>query len=68
MKKLLTFIWLILLNPKVGFSQTVEMADTMRSDGKIYVLVAIILVIFSGLALYLFRLDQKISRLEKGQE
>ena len=68
MKKLLTFIWTILLIPKVGSSQTVEMADTMRSEGKIYVLVAIILVIFSGLALYLFRLDQKIRRLEKGQE
>lgn len=68
MKKLFTVVWLALFIPNVGTSQAVEMADTMRSEGKIYVLVAIILVIFSGLALYLFRIDQKISRLEKGRE
>jgi CcmD family protein len=48
------------------FAQTeVEMADTMRSDGKIYVVVAIILVIFLGLIGYLILMDRKITRLEK---
>ena len=45
--------------------QKVEMADTMRSNGKIYVVVAIILTIFAGLIIYLVRLDRKISKLEK---
>ena len=43
----------------------VQMADTMRSNGKIYVVVAVILTILAGLVLYIVRLDRKISRLEK---
>jgi len=43
----------------------VEMADLMRSNGKIYVVIAVIIVIFIGIGLYLFRLDRKISELEK---
>jgi len=43
----------------------VEMADTMRSNGRIYVVVAVLVVILTGLFLYLVRLDRKISRLEK---
>ena len=45
--------------------RTVEMADTMRSNGKIYVVVAVVITIFIGIILYLVRLDKKISRLEK---
>ena len=43
----------------------VEMADTMRSNGRIYVVIAVILTILVGLVLYIVRLDKKISRLEK---
>jgi CcmD family protein len=43
----------------------VEMADTMRSNGRIYVVVAVVLLILIGLFLYLLRLDRKISKLEK---
>ncbi len=43
----------------------VDMADTMRSNGKIYVVVAVILTIFAGIIIYLVRLDRKLSRLEK---
>ena len=43
----------------------VEMADTMRSNGKIYVVFAVSLVILVGIFLYLIRLDRKVSRLEK---
>lgn len=46
---------------------TVEMADGLRSNGKIYVVVAVVLVILVGLFLYLIRLDKKISNLEKEQ-
>lgn len=43
-----------------------EMATTMRSNGKIYVVVAVLIIILSGLFFYLIRLDRKITRLEKG--
>lgn len=46
-------------------SDTVEMADAMRENGKIYVVVAVILTIFAGIIIYLVRLDRKISKLEK---
>lgn len=42
-----------------------EMADVMRSNGKIYVVVAVCLLILFGLFIYLFILDRKISHLEK---
>ncbi|MEO7176704.1 MAG: CcmD family protein [Saprospiraceae bacterium] len=40
-------------------------ADYSRSIGKIYVVVAVILVIFLGIVIYLISLDRKISKLEK---
>jgi K+-transporting ATPase A subunit len=43
----------------------VEMADTMRSNGRIYVVVAVVVVILIGLILYLVRLDKKIGKMEK---
>jgi CcmD family protein len=43
----------------------VEMADALRANGKIYVVVAVLVAIFLGLILYVARLDRKISRLEK---
>jgi CcmD family protein len=46
-------------------AQDAEMADTMRSNGKIYVVVAIVLVILLGLVVYLISLDRKVSNLEK---
>jgi CcmD family protein len=48
-----------------AFAQEVEMADTMRSNGKIYVVVAIIVIILVGLIAYLALLDRKVRRLEK---
>ena len=46
-------------------NKPVEMADTMRSNGRIYVVIAVILTILVGLVLYVVRLDKKISKLEK---
>ena len=56
---------LFILGTINSFGQDVEMADTMRSEGKIYVVVAIILLILAGILAYLFTLDRKISGLEK---
>jgi len=46
-------------------SQQVEMADVMRSSGKIYVVIAIIVIIFTGLAVYLFSIDRRLKKIEK---
>ena len=44
---------------------TVEMADEMRADGKIYVVVGVILLILGGLIFYVYGVDRKISKLER---
>lgn len=46
-------------------TQKVPMADAMRSEGKIYVVLLGILVIFAGIALYLWLLDRKVQRMSK---
>ena len=48
-----------------GMAQGIEMADIMRSNGKIYVVVAVVAVILAGLILYLVRLDYRIAALER---
>jgi len=48
-----------------GEIDAVEMADALRTSGKIYVVVLVVTVILTGLILYLIRLDKKVSRLEK---
>jgi uncharacterized integral membrane protein len=65
-KKIVFLIPLLLLHIFVlAQDEKVEMADTFRSNGKIYVVVAVILTIFAGIIFYLIRLDRKISKLEK---
>ncbi|CAN5136162.1 hypothetical protein BH23BAC1_BH23BAC1_00620 [soil metagenome] len=43
----------------------VEMADTFRQDGKIYVVVTVITIVLAGLIIYVVSLDKKISGIEK---
>ena len=45
-----------------------EMADLMRSNGKIYVVVAVCLIILIGLFFYVMMLDRRISRMEKNND
>ena len=45
--------------------QDIAMADVLRSEGKIYIVVLIFLIIISGLFLYLYRLEKKINSIEK---
>ncbi len=44
-----------------------QMADVMRSNGKIYDVVAVCLTILVGLFLYVFIIDRKISKIEKNK-
>lgn len=44
---------------------TVEMADKMRSEGKIYVVILVIAIVFTGLWLFTLFTERRVSRLEK---
>ena len=58
----------LFISPLITFAQDpagVEMADTFRSEGKIYVVIAVMAIILAGLFIYLFALGKKVSDLEK---
>jgi len=44
-----------------------EMADAMRTDGKIYVVVLVLATIFAGIIAYLVRIERKINKIEKNK-
>ena len=46
-------------------SNGVDMATELRESGKIYVVVMVIAVIFIGLAIYLFSIDNRLKKIEK---
>jgi CcmD family protein len=67
MKKL-TLMLMMLLSFATAFAQQnqpVEMADVLRSSGKIYVVVGTIVIVFIGLAIYLFSIDRRLKKIEK---
>lgn len=43
----------------------VPMADAMRENGKIYVVVAVLAIIFIGIVVYLISIDRKTNSLQK---
>ncbi len=71
----LSFRLTCLLATLLLFSQTlmaqqpvregIEMADRLRADGKIWVVVAVIATVFTGIIVYLVRLDRQIGKLEE---
>jgi hypothetical protein len=63
--KTLTLLASLLVLTTAASGQTAEMADTFRSEGKIYVVVVIVLLVLAGLIAYLLIIDRKVGRLEK---
>lgn len=68
MKKVIS-LYLLLLLSTLSFAQNsndaIEMADALHSSGKIYLVVAVLLIIFAGIVIFLVRIDKKVSKLEK---
>jgi uncharacterized protein (DUF983 family) len=61
------FVLLFSLMSFVASAQAsdIEMADQFRADGKIYVVIEVVSVVLIGLFVYLFRLERKITEVEK---
>ncbi|MEQ8908728.1 MAG: CcmD family protein [Vicingaceae bacterium] len=62
--KIVLFIGALLFTV-VAQAQEIAMADAMRENGKIYVVVAVLGVILLGLILYLISIDRKLKKLEE---
>jgi hypothetical protein len=61
------FVFLLgFLSAGNSFGQnSVEMADQLRADGKIYVVVGVFLLISAGILTYLIFIDLRLKKLEK---
>ncbi len=64
MKQLIITLF-VLLSIFTARAQNNPEATGLRADGKIYVVVAVVVTILLGLFIYVIRLDRKITKLEK---
>ncbi len=64
------FFLLFLLMSSIAGAQTEgpQMADHFREDGKIYVVISVIAIIFLSIVFFLIYLERKLKRLEKELE
>jgi len=49
-------------------AQDPQMADALRNDGKIYVVISVIVLIFLALVGFIVALDRRITKLENKQK
>jgi hypothetical protein len=66
-RKLVSILGLMLLS-FAAFSQDAnqpEMADVLRSNGKIYTVVAVLGIVLAGMFVYLFLTERRLSKIEK---
>lgn len=61
-------VWLMAFLPVSVFAQDVEMADMLHENGKIYVVVGVIAIIFVGLVVYLVSIDRRLTKMEKEEK
>ncbi len=68
MKHKLILLVALLFSSLLGHAQTMitepQMADTFRSEGKIYVVISVLAIVFICLISYLIYIDVKLKKLE----
>lgn len=68
-KRVSIFFVFLLLNLATSaclFASDVEMADALRSNGKIYVVITVLSIVFTGIIIFLFLIERRLKKLEKG--
>ncbi|KAA6438666.1 CcmD family protein [Dyadobacter flavalbus] len=69
MKRVLQILFFLFFISGNTFAQAadngVPMADKLREDGKIWVVVAVIAIVFLGIAVNMLRIDSRVSKIEK---
>ncbi|MFY0687818.1 MAG: hypothetical protein JXQ90_11665 [Cyclobacteriaceae bacterium] len=69
MNRYTSIILIIMISSLSALGQSdIEMADNFRGEGKIYVVVAVVLTILAGVFLSLFKAEKRIKKLEKELE
>ncbi|MCB0478260.1 MAG: CcmD family protein [Crocinitomicaceae bacterium] len=57
-----------ILSGGMSFAQEAEkpeMATGLKSNGMIYIVVIVLLIVFAGIVFYLITIDRKLNRIEK---
>ncbi len=67
MKAVIAFFLSLFHVPNLDMLNSVQgaVAETDTSDNKLFVVVAVVAVIFTGIVLYLLFIDKKVGRIEK---
>jgi hypothetical protein len=65
MKRIINTLILCLLLTGARAQNAPAMADAFRADGKIYVVITVIVMIFVSIAVFLYVLERKVTRLER---
>lgn len=69
MKRLSIILFAVLLTfLNAADAQAQDMADVMRSNGKIYVVVFVLATIFAGIFCFLIYLERKMRKLESNKK
>jgi CcmD family protein len=63
----LPLLFFFAIKSQAQSTDTVEMADVLRNSGKIYVVVAVMSIVFIGVIFYLFSIDQRLKKIENDQ-
>lgn len=54
-----------LLSAVTSYASDIEMSDRMRADGMIWVVIAVLCIIFTGILVFLFMIERRLKKLEK---
>jgi CcmD family protein len=67
MKAVIAFFLSLFHTPNLDMLTSVQgtVTETDTSDNKLFVVVAVVAVIFTGIVLYLLFIDKKVGRIEK---
>ncbi|MDI9356088.1 MAG: hypothetical protein QM536_03565 [Chitinophagaceae bacterium] len=76
MKKIITILFICIqhqiyaqetqqITPHTSENTSIPMADAFRKEGKIYIVITIILIILIGIFLYILTIDKKIKYIEQ---
>jgi len=65
LKNILYTLMLLLISNFANANNEIEMADQFRAEGKIYIVIAVISIVFAGFVAFVLYLDNKISNIEK---
>jgi len=61
--QIISILFLLLFSPLSSWAQSDP--DFLRSTGKIYSVIAVIVILFLGIIFFIFRLDKKVTEIEK---